>query len=435
MFKTENSLENRNGTLYFDECNTVELAEKYGTPLYVMSETQLRSNYRRLRDAFVKHYKNFKLYYAVKANNNLSVLNILRQEGSGADCSAPAEIQLALRAGFNAADLLYTGNYNTLEELRFAAEQNVVINLDDATLVEKLAKVCNPAKLRGICFRFNPGIGDSGAEKLILAGPDSKFGITEDKIFNAYRRAKELGFRNFGIHMMTGSNVLKPEYFPKVAEKLFATAERISREVGIEFSFVNIGGGFGVPYRPNENELDIDKVAELVTGKFKEQIAERGHNTKLLIEPGRYIACTAGVLLTRVHHVKRAGKTFIGTDAGMNTLLRPAMYNAYHEILLANRLDEKQKEVVTVTGQVCENTDHICRDRAMPSMQEGDLLAVLNAGAYGFSMSSQYNSRPRCAEVLVTKGEHALIRQRETLEDLIGKQTIPTQLQSKQVQK
>ena len=424
------TLENRNGTLYFDGCNVNELAQQYGTPLYVMSETQLRNNYRKLNNAFSKHYSNFKLYYAVKANNNLSVLNILRQEGSGADCSAPTEIELALRAGFSPENMLYTGNYNTLEELRLASEKKVVINLDEISLIDKLASVCKPADLRGVCFRFNPGMGAGGQEKLIFAGPDAKFGVTEDKIVEAYRRAKALGFRTFGIHMMTGSNVLNPDYFPKVADLLFATAERISREVGIEFSFVNIGGGFGVPYRPSESELDVETVAKNVTDLFKTRIAERGNNTRLLIEPGRFIACNAGVLLARVHHIKRnIAKTFIGTDAGMNTLLRPAMYGAYHEILLANNLNEAQRETVTVTGQVCENSDHLARDREMSKIAEGDLLAVLNAGAYGFAMSSQYNSRPRCAEVLVNSGKSFLIRQRENIDDLIGKQNVPQHLQ------
>ncbi len=429
MWRVEPPLENKEGELFIDGCSAGQLAQEYGTPVYVMSERRIRENYRRLNNAFRRYYDNFKLYYAVKANNNLSVLNILRQEGNGADCSAPSEIQLALKSGFKNEDLLYTGNYNTLEELKFAVENRVVINLDDAPLVEKLARVANPTDVAGICFRFNPGIGKGGAEKLIFAGPDAKFGVLENKIVNAYRRAKQLGFKNYGIHMMTGSNVLDVEYFPQVAEMLFNVAARITKEVGIEFSFINIGGGFGVPYSPGENELDVETVAKLVTAKFKEKITDTGARPMLLIEPGRYIVCDAGVLLTRVHHVKKAGtKTIVGTDAGMNTLLRPAIYNAYHEILLANRLNEAKRETVTIVGQVCENTDHLARDREMPVIKEGDLLAVLNAGAYGFAMSSQYNSRPRCGEVLVNKGQSFLIREREGLEDLIGRQTVPQHL-------
>ncbi len=427
MWKIEPPLENRNGTLYFDGCNVVELANEYGTPLYVMSENRIRENYRRLSNAFKKHYSNFKLYYAVKANNNLSILNILRQEGSGADCSAPSEIFLALKAGFKKENLLYTGNYNTLEELKYAAETGVTINLDDVTLIEKLAKVAKPSSVAGICFRFNPGIGRSGMEKLVFAGPDAKFGILENKIIHAYSKAKELGFKNFGIHMMTGSNVREAEYFPQVAEILFNIADKISREVGIEFSFINIGGGFGVPYKPGEEDLDIEKVGKTVTDKFKEKFGENG--PMLLIEPGRYIVCDAGILLAKVHHIKRSGKTIVGTDAGMNTLLRPALYGSYHEIFVANKLNEEKKEIVTVVGQVCENTDHLARDRSeLPVITEGDVLAVLNAGAYGFAMSSQYNSRPRAAEVLVNNGKSYLIRKREDFKDLIGKQEVPQHL-------
>jgi len=428
MWKIEGPLENRNGSLYFDSCSVEELAREYGTPLYVMSENRLRDNYLRLNNAFKKHYDNFKLYYAVKANNNLSVLSILRQEGAGADCSAPSEISLALKAGFRKEDIIYTGNYNTVEELRYAAENGVMINLDDVPLLEKLASLCIPAELPGICFRFNPGMGKGGMEKLVFGGPDAKFGIVEEKIIPAYRRAKELGFRNFGIHMMTGSNVLDANYFPQVADMLFVLCDRISREVGIEFSFVNIGGGFGVPYKPGEPDLDIDAVAKMVTDRFKQRITEKGMQSRLLIEPGRYIACDAGILLASVHHIKTTGKKIVGTDAGMNTLLRPAIYGSYHQIYIANKLNEQRKENVTVVGQVCENTDHLARDRELPIVQEGDVLAVLNAGAYGFAMSSQYNSRPRPAEVLVCNGNSELIREKENFEDLVGRQTVPKRL-------
>jgi diaminopimelate decarboxylase len=204
--------------------------------------------------------------------------------------------------------------------------------------------------------------------------------------------------------------------------------DRISREVGIEFSFINIGGGFGVPYKPGEPDLDIDAVAKMVTDKFKQRITEKGMQPKLLIEPGRYIACDAGILLARVQHIKTTGKKIVGTDAGMNTLLRPAIYGSYHQIYVANKLNEPKKETVTVVGQVCENTDHLARDRELPIIQEGDVLAVLNAGAYGFVMSSQYNSRPRPAEVLVCAGNSELIREKENFEDLVGRQTVPQRL-------
>ncbi len=429
MWQIESPLENRNGTLFIDGCSAVELANQYCTPLYVMSERRLRDNYRRLNGAFKKYYSNFKLYYAVKANSNLSILNILRQEGAGADCSSPAEIYLALKAGFKKTDLLYTGNYNSDEELQYAAENNVTVNLDDFSIIERLAKIANPADLSGICFRFNPGFGRSGPEKLVLAGPDAKFGILEEKIILGYKRAKELGFQNFGIHMMTGSNVLDHAYFPQVAEMLFKISEKISREVGIEFSFINIGGGFGVPYKSGEANLDVDLVAKMVTDKFKEKFPEKGKQPRLLIEPGRYIACDAGILLTRVQHIKVTGRKIIGVDAGMNTLLRPAIYGSYHEILVANKLNEQKQEQVTIVGPICENHDQFAKDRLLPLIEHGDLLVFLNAGAYGFSMSSQYNSRPRPAEVLVSNGKSEAIRERENFEDVVGRQSVPLRLQ------
>ncbi|MBI3588080.1 diaminopimelate decarboxylase [Candidatus Micrarchaeota archaeon] len=429
MLAIEGQLENRGGTLFIDGCSSMEIAGKFGTPVYVMSESRMRENYRRLKDAFARHYSNFRAYYAVKANNNLSVLSVLRSEGAGADCSAPSEIALALKAGFSRKDLLYTGNYNSLEELKFAGENGVTVNLDDAPLLEKLAKVAKPSDIAGICFRFNPGLGRGGMEKLVFAGPEVKFGISEDRILGAYARAKELGYCNFGIHMMTGSNVLDAGYFPQVAEMLFRTAAKISREVGIEFGFINIGGGFGVPYRPGEVELDVGRVGREVTEKFKEHIGDGASaRPQLLVEPGRYFVCDAGVLLARVHHVKNSGKRFIGTDAGMNTLLRPAMYGAYHVVLVANNLNAPVEGTASVVGQICENTDHIARDRPLPAVHDGDLIAVLNAGAYGFGMSSQYNSRPRCAEVMVNGGQADLIRERENVGDLIGRQSVPDRL-------
>jgi diaminopimelate decarboxylase len=430
MWRIEYPLENRNGTLFIGGASTLELAEKYGTPLYVIDENRIRDNYRRLRDAFQKHYSKFRLYYAVKANNNLSVLRILEQEGAGADCSNPNEIYFALLAGFRKDRILYTGNYNSDEELKYACDAGVTVNLDDVSAMDRLAEFSSPPEVPpAICFRFNPGIGKGGVEGLIFAGPDAKFGVLGDKIIEAYKKAKEYGFNKFGIHMMTGSNVRDEKYFVQVAEKLFDTAGKISEEVGIEFEFINVGGGFGVPYKPGEKDLDIESVAAGVVEKFREKISEHGmREPTLLIEPGRYIVCDASVLLTRVHAIKNSHKKFVGVDAGMNTLLRPALYDAYHEILVANKLNEHEKEKVNVVGPICENTDQFAKDRELPKIAEGDLLAVLNAGAYGYSMSSQYNTRPRPAEVLVKDGAPEFVRERENVVDLIGRQKIPARL-------
>jgi diaminopimelate decarboxylase len=425
MWKIEPPLENRKGTLYLGGANLMEIAEKYGTPVYVTDELRIRNNYRRFRDAFVKRWKKFRLFYAVKANNNISILRILQQEGAGADCSCVQELQLASFAKFGPEDIIYTGNYNSNEELRFASQMGVTINLDDIGLLDNLAKFGMPEV---ICFRINPGFGKGGHDSLVFAGKDVKFGISEEVAKKAYAKAKRLGAKRFGIHMMAGSSVLDDAYFGQVTERLLRIGRNIARSAKIEFEFVNIGGGFGVPYKPGEKDLDIERVAKDVTDRFKKEFEDASNPPYLYAEPGRYIVCDSTVLLARVHHIKFADKKFVGIDAGMNTLLRPALYGAYHQMYVVNKLNERRKEIVHIVGQICENTDFLAKDRMMPVIEEGDVIAILNAGAYGYSMSSNYNTRPRAAEVLIHKGEDFLIREREDITDILDRQRVPGRL-------
>jgi diaminopimelate decarboxylase len=227
--------------------------------------------------------------------------------------------------------------------------------------------------------------------------------------------AKDYGFTNFGIHVMAGSGVLDEDFFGNVAEKMMQIVDKIMEEVGITFDFVDLGGGFGVPYKPTDKPLDIEKAAANVARVLK----KHNYTGDIYLEPGRYIVCDSTILLTHVNTVKRAYKNFVGTDSGFHVLARPFIYGAYHPILVANRLDSKDEEIYDVVGVVCESGDMMAKDRRLPKMNEGDTIAILNAGAYGFSMSSQYNSRPRVAEVIVSKGKSRLIREREGLEDLL----------------
>src|SRR5574341_160148 len=427
MYKIKSPLENRNGVLYIGGCNTLELAQIYDTPLYVYDENRIRENFRTLYQSFSRHYKKFRIYYAIKANNNLALLKILKAEGAGIDVSGPAEIYLAKKVGFSGEEMLYSGNYHRNDELKFALDQGVPINLDDISQIDRLFKLGMPQFLS---FRINPGIGSGKFKELVFAGKDAKFGIIERDVLKAYQKAKEYEVKSFGIHMMTGSCILNEDYFVKVTEKLMDIAGMVSQKLNISFEKVDIGGGFGIPYQPQEKELDIDWLGQKVCQKFKEKIKEYDlGEPELMVEPGRYLVCDAGILLSRVQYIKNGYKKFIGIDSGMNTLLRPMLYNAYHEILVANRLNSKPKEKVNIVGPICENTDQLAKDRMMPRIQEGDLLAVLNAGTYGFGMSSQYNNRPRAAEVLVNNGKHDLIRKRETFEDLISNILLPPRLQ------
>jgi len=405
----------------------VDLASLYGTPTYVTDEQRIRHNCRRLIAAFTKGYKKFRLNYAVKANNNLTILNIVRQEGAGADCSCTEELTLASMAGFKKEQLLYSGNYNSDTELSQGVESGAIVNLDDAALLPRLLKHGKPEVLS---FRVNPGIGEGQYPGLVFGGENTKFGVRESEVVQAYADAKENGIKRFGMHMMTGSNVLNLDYFISVTRKLFEIAENVSRKVGLTFEFVDIGGGFGVPYRPDESPLDIETLGSRVSALFNEFVqTKKIGEPYLMIEPGRFVVTDSTVLLGRVHHIKKVGtKTFVGTDIGMNTLLRPALYGAYHHIYLANNPLAASESAVTLTGQVCENTDVLAKDRPLPHMEIGDLIVVMNAGAYGYAMSSQYNSRPRAAEVLVNNHQAEIVRERELVIDLVSRQRVPMRL-------
>ncbi|HVP24329.1 MAG TPA: diaminopimelate decarboxylase [Conexivisphaerales archaeon] len=419
------SFHERDGVLCVEDLPATGLAERFGTPTFVTSEARIRQNFHRFYGAFGGHSR-FRLYYAVKANTNLALLALLKHEGAYADCSCPAEIYAASLAGFRSDQMLYTGNYNTKDEIEYAIRAGVPVNLDDASLTSKLSKDMVPDLM---CFRINPGTGMVGKEGLVFAGPDAKFGSTEEVAAKGYAAAKRLGVGHFGVHMMTGSNVLDPRYFPAITERLMDIAGRIAAKVGIEFDFVNVGGGFGVPYSPDDEELPIEQVAKSIEEMFRMKVEQYHLGDPILAaEPGRYLVADSTVILAKVCHVKSGIKKFVGLDAGMNTLLRPALYNAYHPMLAANRLGQRDQEKVNVCGQICENTDILAKDRPFPMLQEGDLIAIFNAGAYGFSMSSQYNNRPRAAEVLVSGGQAELTRRREAYADLFNGQSIPARL-------
>jgi len=405
-------LENRSNVLFIGGCSTLELAEKYSTPVYVTDEDRVRDNYRRLKAAFTRVYPKTKVHYAIKCNNNMAIVKALAEEGAGFDCSSPYEIQMAQKVGAIPDRILYTGNNHSDWELKFAVDNRIKMNLDDVSQLDRLVKY---GKTPLISFRVNPAIKAGYHTQLHFGSKDSKFGVIEKDIVAAYQKAKDYGFTRFGIHVMAGSGILDIAFFGNLAEKMMQIVVRIQKEVGITFEFVDLGGSFGVPYKPTDKSLDIEKAAANVAAILK----KHGFNGDLYLEPGRYIVCDSTILLTRVNTVKKAYKNFVGTDAGFHVLARPFIYSAYHPILVANRLDAKDEETYDIVGVVCESGDIMAKDRRLPKMREGDMLAILNAGAYGFAMSSQYNSRPRVAEVMVSKGKSRVIREREGFEDLL----------------
>jgi diaminopimelate decarboxylase len=421
MKQLQKPLENKGGKLYFDGVSTIELAEQFDTPLYVVSESRIRENYERLHETLICNYDKIRIYYAAKANSNLSVLKILETEGTYLDAVSPGEVSMALTAGFPPEHILFTGTSVRNDELKFLVDSKVMVNVDSLSQLDRLLKITLPNILS---IRVNPEIGAGHHDHCITAGKNTKFGLWENNAVKAYKRAKQAGVERFGIHMHVGSGVLDVEPFVLALDKLLSVARKVHDEVGVDFEFVDMGGGLGVPYKPEDKELDLTVFSRKVLSLFKRRVYECDLGEPFFcVEPGRYLVCDASILLTTVNTVKATPfKRFVGVDAGFNTLVRPTMYGAYHHVLVANKLRAPEEETYDIVGPVCESGDVLARDRRLPKIQECDLLAVLNAGAYGYSMSSQYNARPRAAEVLVKNSKCALIRERETLDDLISGQ-------------
>jgi len=419
---------NEKGNLDIGGADALELAQEYGTPLYVTDEMRVRDNYRRVHQAFSNEYKDFKIFYAAKSNTSLAMMKILEQEGSCIDAVSPGEIYTALLAGFEPERILYTGNNVTTDELKFALDAGVRMNLDSVSMLERLAELPG-AEGTKISFRVNPMVGAGHHDHCITGGELSKFGIMEQESVEVYQKAQELGFTPVGIHTHIGSGILDPEPFKLAVQVLMDVAGRVHKEAGVIFEFIDFGGGLGIPYTPEEGLLDIEKFAGEIAGLYQDKLTEYGmNNPTMCIEPGRYIVGDASYLLTKVNTVKQSYRKFIGINAGFNTLLRPTMYGSYHHILVADKPEAEPVENIDVAGNICESGDLFARDRPLPEIREGDILAIMNAGAYAFSMASQYNSRPLPAEVMVSDGEVDVIRERETFADLFSKQNIPMRL-------
>jgi diaminopimelate decarboxylase len=414
-------LENRNGQLFIDGVAARELAEKFDTPLYVISERRIRENYQRLHQVLTRDYEKIRIYYAMKANSNLAVLKTLETEGANVDAVSSGEVFMALTSGFTPERILFTGTSVRNDELKFLVDSNVSVNVDSLSQLDRLLKISVPKVLS---VRVNPEIGAGHHEHVITAGKHSKFGLWELDALKAYATAKKAGVKRFGIHMHIGSGILDAEPFAGALDKLLSVAKRVHDQIGVDFEFVDMGGGIGVPYKPEEKELDLAVFSDKVLSLFKNRTSQYGLGEPFFcVEPGRFLVADACVLLTAVNTVKTTPfRKFVGVDAGFNTLIRPAMYGSYHHMLVANKLGAPAEEEYDVAGPICESGDLLAKDMRLPKVEEGDLLAVLNAGAYGFSMSSQYNARPRAAEVLVKNGRYMLVREREQLDDLMSGQ-------------
>ena len=425
-------LEYRKEILYFADKNTLDIARNHGTPLYVINEQLIRERYRSLKNVLNLEYKNNQINYAVKANSNLSVLKILNSEGASFDCTSMGEVYTCLKAGISSEKVMFTGNMFTDTDFTFAVSNDIFVNLDSLSQLNRLVRIHEnlDKEKKAISFRINPEFGAGHHKHTITAGKDIKFGILEEQAIEAYRKAKEAGFEKFGIHQHIGSGVLNALDFSKPAEKFISIINKIIEELDIKFEFIDFGGGLGIPYRPEEEPLDLERFKNLVLKPFLDLVKSKGLGAPIFkIEPGRYLSAESTILLTQINTIKDNGyKLFAGVNAGFNTLIRPTLYNSYHHIIPCDLKGNNQEFEYDIVGPICESGDVLGKARNLKELKEGDYLAILDTGAYGFVMSSPYNSRPRPAEVLINNNSVYEIRRAETFDDLLNTQKIPEHL-------
>ncbi len=398
------------------------LADKYGCPVYIYETAVMKKQYERLTKAF--ELKRLKINYACKALNNIAVLKYFKSLGSGLDTVSIQEVKLGLLAGFSPEDIIYTPNCVSIEEISLAVELGVKINIDNLSILEQFGSLYPEYP---VCIRINPHIMGGGNSKISVGHIDSKFGISFHQTPHVHRIVKAHGMIVEGIHMHTGSDILDIEVFLQGAEILF----EVSKEFH-DLSYIDFGSGFKVPYKEEDIETDIEELGEKITKRFKQFCKAYGRELTLMFEPGKFLVSQSGIFLVKVNVVKQTTSTvFAGVDSGLNHLIRPMLYDSYHKIVNISKTEGRSR-IYTVVGYICE-TDTFGVNRKMTEINEGDILAFYNAGAYCYTMASNYNSRYRPAEVLVHEGDDYLIRRRETLDDLIQTQVDVDIFENKQV--
>ena len=406
----------------FDKAKLEEIAAKWPTPFHIYDAKAIRENAKRLKKAFAWN-KGFREYFAVKAAPNPHLMKLLKEFDFGSDCSSMAELVLAEKVGNTGDKIMFTSNDTPAEEFRKAWQLGAIINLDDIThwpfVLESVGRP-QAAELgeRIFCCRYNPG-PLKGGNAIIGKPEEAKYGFTREQLFECYRQMKDAGVKRFGLHTMVASNELDPEYIIDTAKMLFDLVADISRQVGIDFEFINIGGGIGIPYRPDQKAMDLEYVGKGIEAAYKKCIAERGiKSLKLFMECGRCITGPYGYLVARVRHIKNTYRIYAGLDACMSNLMRPALYGAYHEIVVPGKENCGDTTTYDVTGSLCENNDKFAIGRVLPLLERGDLVVLCDAGAHGHAMGFQYNGKLRSAELLLEEdGSVREIRRAETLDD------------------
>ena len=407
-----------NKALPFDKEFIEKIKEQYPTPFHIYDEKGIVENIRQLKAAF--RWADFKEYFAVKATPNPFIMKILKKEGIGADCSSIAELVLAEKIGVVGEDIMFTSNDTPAYEFQKARELGAITNFDDISHIEYYEK--NVGELPEIvCFRYNPGSAKEG--NTIIGHPEeAKYGFTKEQLFEGYKYCKERGVKRFGLHTMVASNELDYTYFIETAEILFNLVVEIKEKLNIDFEFVNLGGGIGIPYKPKEKPVDLEKMGKGIEEKYSEIIVKNGLSPlKIYMECGRMVTGPFGFLVTEVIHTKHTYKEYVGVNATMANLMRPALYGSYHHITVLGKEDAPLDHTYDVVGSLCENNDKFAIDRKLPKCEPGDILVIHDTGAHGHSMGFQYNGKPRSAELLIrTNGTVELIRRAETLDDIFA---------------
>jgi len=402
-------------TLPFTKKKIIEVISNYPTPFHIYDEKAIRENVRRVKKAF-SWMPGFKNYFAVKALPNPFILKILKEEGFGTDCSSLPELILSEKVGITGENIMFSSNDTPAEEFIKARELKGIINLDDISHIPFLEKYAGIPEL--ISFRFNPGAARKG--NVIIGDPkEAKYGFTKEQLFEGYKIMKEKGVKRFGLHTMLVSNELNQDYFVDTAKMLFELVVEIKEKLGIRIEFINLGGGVGIPYKPKEKPVDLDYVSNGIKKAYEELIIKNGlDGLRIVMECGRMITGPYGYLVSTVRHLKHTYKDYVGMDACMANLMRPAIYGAYHHITVLGKENKKANHKYDVTGSLCENNDKFAIDRILPEIERGDIIVIHDTGAHGHAMGFNYNAKLRSAELLLREnGDIVQIRRAETADD------------------
>ena len=394
-----------------------EIVKKYPTPFHIYDEKGIRENAKALKDAFSWN-KGYKEYFAVKATPNPFLINILHEYGCGTDCSSYTELMLSDALGLKGEDIMFSSNDTPPEEFEYAAKLGATINLDDITHIDFLEKTIGYIP-ETISCRYNPGGYFSIANSIMDNPGDAKYGFTTEQLFEGFRILKSKGAKNFGIHAFLASNTVTNDYYPELAKQLFELAVKLEKETGCDIKFINLSGGIGIPYKPDQEGNDIKVIGERVHQVYDEILVPAGMgDVAIYTELGRFMMGPYGHLVTKAIHVKHTYKEYIGVDACAANLMRPAMYGAYHHITVLGKEDKPLDHVYDITGSLCENNDKFAIDRNLPEIEIGDYLAIHDTGAHGFAMGYNYNGRLWSSELLLKEdGSVQLIRRAQEPKD------------------